>query len=247
MVKKSVNALIILALAAIGIIAQKPQPSPSVSSNKRPSISTNVVPNEKSELIEGTVVAVDDGDTISILTADQTSYKVRLQAIDAPDDRQPYFDKSRKRLSNLLLKTDVKAMVHSKDSNDMLIATVYQEGRDIGLIQIENGMAWHDKRYLHLQTPSGQKSYADAQTKAVKERKGLWDDKNPIPPWVFRGDVMTAQPVNPVNANENVPAQTGDRKYILGPRGGCYYIKESGSKVYVKDKSLCGTPPVEKP
>jgi len=31
---------------------------------------------------------------------------------------------------------------------------------------------------------------------------------------------------------------TTDRTYIRGPRGGCYYISSSGSKVYV-DRSLC--------
>lgn len=30
----------------------------------------------------------------------------------------------------------------------------------------------------------------------------------------------------------------GGRKYILGPRGGCHYVSESGRKVYV-DKSHC--------
>jgi|ERR1043165_496322 hypothetical protein len=31
---------------------------------------------------------------------------------------------------------------------------------------------------------------------------------------------------------------TADRVYIRGPRGGCYYISGSGSKVYV-DRSVC--------
>jgi uncharacterized protein YgiM (DUF1202 family) len=31
---------------------------------------------------------------------------------------------------------------------------------------------------------------------------------------------------------------TSDRVYIRGPRGGCYYISGSGSKVYV-DRSVC--------
>jgi endonuclease YncB( thermonuclease family) len=31
---------------------------------------------------------------------------------------------------------------------------------------------------------------------------------------------------------------SGDRKYVLGSRGGCYYIRPSGSKTYV-DKKLC--------
>lgn len=33
---------------------------------------------------------------------------------------------------------------------------------------------------------------------------------------------------------------SSDRTYIRGSRGGCYYLNDSGKKVYVKDKSLCG-------
>jgi endonuclease YncB( thermonuclease family) len=185
------------------------------------------------------VVAVEDGDTISVLTGGKISYQVRLQGIDAPEDRQPYFDKSRKHLSNLLLKEPVKAVFYSKDSNGRLIATVYQNGRDVGLMQIENGLAWHYKRFSYEQTAGARKSYADAQAKAVAERKGLWDDKKPIPPWVFRGDTFAMDPNVPVNGANGSATSTGDRKYILGPRGGCYYLTDGGAKVYVQDKSLC--------
>ncbi len=33
--------------------------------------------------------------------------------------------------------------------------------------------------------------------------------------------------------------ETGGKTYIRGSRGGCYYLNESGKKVYVKDKTLC--------
>jgi cytoskeletal protein RodZ len=32
-----------------------------------------------------------------------------------------------------------------------------------------------------------------------------------------------------------------DREYLVGAKGGCYYLTESGKKVYVSDKSLCGS------
>ena len=48
----------------------------------------------------------------------------------------------------------------------------------------------------------------------------------------------------PVSRPQNTSAAEpksggGSGKYTLGPRGGCYYITASGSKMYV-DKSLCG-------
>jgi hypothetical protein len=42
-------------------------------------------------------------------------------------------------------------------------------------------------------------------------------------------------------------AAMAQRTYILGPRGGCYYINSNGNKTYV-DRSLCGQPrPAPKP
>ena len=54
------------------------------------------------------------------------------------------------------------------------------------------------------------------------------------------------QPVEPETTkpkeSEKKPAEKKDssgREYIKGSRGGCYYMSESGEKVYVKDKRLC--------
>jgi len=39
--------------------------------------------------------------------------------------------------------------------------------------------------------------------------------------------------------SETGKTNSGGRTYIKGSRGGCYYLNDSGKKVYVKDKSLC--------
>lgn len=248
MSKQLTYAFVIFGLTLGGAHAQAPQPSPPGGIGKVPSVSTRTEPNDESDLIEGQVVTIEDGDTISVMTRERILHKVRLQAIDAPDDRQPYFEKSKKNLSNLLLRKTVRAVYHSKDSSGRLIATVYQNGRDVGLIQVESGLAWHYKRFSYEQTATARKSYSDAQALAVTERKGLWDDKSPIPPWVFRGDTFATQSAVPINVVNRPVVQNGERKYLMGPRGGCYYLSESGAKVYVKDKTLCGAAtPVEKP
>lgn len=51
----------------------------------------------------------------------------------------------------------------------------------------------------------------------------------------------TTQPAAAVTTTADASApksDSTDRKYIKGPRGGCYYMNASGSKVYV-DKSFC--------
>lgn len=39
-------------------------------------------------------------------------------------------------------------------------------------------------------------------------------------------------------ASNRGPSSSAERKYTLGPRGGCYYLNESGRKIYV-DRSNC--------
>lgn len=49
-----------------------------------------------------------------------------------------------------------------------------------------------------------------------------------------------SNPAPPSSAQTSGGNKSGGRTYIRGPRGGCYYLTDSGRKVYVKDKSLCG-------
>ncbi|SBV94731.1 hypothetical protein KL86DYS2_10781 [uncultured Dysgonomonas sp.] len=40
-------------------------------------------------------MCVSDGNTVVLLDADNTQQKIRLHGIDAPENRQPYGDKSK--------------------------------------------------------------------------------------------------------------------------------------------------------
>lgn len=48
------------------------------------------VVSAKSDEITGKVVAIIDGDTIDLLTADKTTIRIRLNGIDAPEKGQPF-------------------------------------------------------------------------------------------------------------------------------------------------------------
>ncbi|WP_296947344.1 hypothetical protein [uncultured Dysgonomonas sp.] len=47
------------------------------------------------QTLKGKVVCVSDGNTVVLLDADNTQQKIRLHGIDAPENRQPYGDKSK--------------------------------------------------------------------------------------------------------------------------------------------------------
>lgn len=51
--------------------------------------------------ISGKVVAVHDGDTLTVLTADKVELRIRLDGIDAPELKQAFGNKSKQSLSAL--------------------------------------------------------------------------------------------------------------------------------------------------
>lgn len=258
MLRKSIYVFAVVCLMA----------SFSFSQNKTEKVSTQtdkqkiavVIPSatvdEKINLIEGKVTLVYDGDTISVTTKDGKIFSIWLKSIDAPENKQNYAKKSRKMLAEMIEGKEVKVIIYKKDLYDRYIGNVYYNGQDIGLKQLESGMAWYFKQFAFEQNAEERRIYAQAEQKARADKTGLWEDSKPTPPWEFRSgkksddaDQKETMPaVNPATTvtETNNPSTTSseqtnksDRTYILGPRGGCYYVSESGRKVYVKDKSLC--------
>ena len=52
--------------------------------------------------ITGKVVSLADGDTITVLDADKTQHKVRRSGIDAPEKKQPFGQRSKESLTDLV-------------------------------------------------------------------------------------------------------------------------------------------------
>ena len=57
---------------------------------------------------------------------------------------------------------------------------------DVGLAQVTTGMAWWYRKYANEQSPEDQGRYEFAEQEAKAKKVGLWQDKNPTPPWEFR-------------------------------------------------------------
>jgi endonuclease YncB( thermonuclease family) len=142
---------------------------------------------EQPGMVEGRVVRVIDGDTINVERTDRSVVVVKLQGIDAPEEKQPFGKRSRKNLEEILIGKDVNVVVHKKDQGGGYIGTVFLAGRDVGLLQVEWGMAWHYKQFGYEQSPDSRKRYAQAEEKARTDRLGLWEKGDAVPPWDFRG------------------------------------------------------------
>jgi endonuclease YncB( thermonuclease family) len=136
--------------------------------------------------LQGKVVSVADGDTITILDSQKTQHKIRLQGIDAPERAQAFGNKSKQSLHEMVHGKQVTVDSQKKDKYGRVVGKILLNNTDVCLEQLKRGMAWHYKQYANEQPKEDRETYSLAEQQAKTEFKGLWRDKQPVPPWEFR-------------------------------------------------------------
>ncbi|WP_297407397.1 thermonuclease family protein [uncultured Cetobacterium sp.] len=130
--------------------------------------------------ISGKVIKVADGDTITILDKGK-KVRVRFYGIDAPEKKQEYGLKSFNILKKLVNKKEVTVHIKDKDQYGRVVGIVYLSDKNINLYMLKSGNAWWYKRYA-----KNEYKFRLAVKEAQKKDLGLWKEKNPTPPWIFR-------------------------------------------------------------
>ena len=136
--------------------------------------------------LTGRVTHVTNGDTLVVLDAGKAQHTIRLQGIDAPDQGQAYGNESKEHLSDHVAGKFVVVEYDKRDRYKRVVGKVFLAGQDMNLGQVAAGLAWHYKKHQVEQTQSDRISYSDAEREARRDRRGLWHDPNPVPPWEFR-------------------------------------------------------------
>ena len=149
--------------------------------------------------LDGRVVGVHYGDTITVLDASRKQYKIRLAGIDAPEFKQAFGSRSKQNLSRLVFGHDVRIEWQKRDRYRRILGKVWTissdapcqasscpKTLDANLAQITDGMAWHYKHYERDQSPEDRERYAFAEREARAKKAGLWADPSPVPPWEWR-------------------------------------------------------------
>lgn len=136
--------------------------------------------------LTGRVVGISDGDTVTVLDASKRTHKIRLLGIDSPEKKQPFGERAKQSLSDLVFDRQVSVEGGKQDRYGRSLGKIMLDGQDINLEQIRRGMAWHYKQYARDQSPQDRVAYAEAEAAARSKRVGLWQDANPVPPWSFR-------------------------------------------------------------
>ena len=130
--------------------------------------------------LTGRVVKVADGDTITVQLSNKKRERVRFLGIDAPEHDQAYGAEARTAMNKLANSRMVKVVYEQRDMYGRIVGQVFIGERDLGMLMLRMGLAWHYKQY------SNSKEYAAAEAAARVAKAGLWHDASPMPPWEFR-------------------------------------------------------------
>lgn len=134
----------------------------------------------------GAVVAVHDGDTLTVQRLDGGgTRRVRVYGVDCPELGQPGGDAARELTTRLLTGKTVEVIPARARSYRREVAGVVLL-EDMLVLQealVSAGLAWVDGRYCRLAVCAHwQRHEADARA----ARRGLWAEEDPAPPWQWR-------------------------------------------------------------
>ena len=128
-----------------------------------------------------TVTKVIDGNTLEIMTEGKDTFNVVLKDIDCPEIGQQFGDEAKKLTEKFLLKKNIIILVSGKDRwGNRLVDVTLSNGKDINEELLKNGYAWHNTKL------SSSAKLKSLETGAKNQKKGLWENDNPTPPWIFR-------------------------------------------------------------
>jgi endonuclease YncB( thermonuclease family) len=142
--------------------------------------------NASAEVLNGTVVGISDGDTITVLDNSSKEHKVRLIAIDAPEKSQAFGNQAKETLANYIYKKEVSVEYKKLDKYKRIVGKVTLDGQDICLRMIVDGMAWHYTEYEKEQSKTDRDLYSEAEASARSGMIGLWHQADAIKPSEFR-------------------------------------------------------------
>lgn len=137
-------------------------------------------------ILQGRIVRVTDGDTVTLLDERHTLHKIRLAGIDAPESAMPYGQQATLHLVALVFGKAVEAVTYKQDRYGRTVATLMLGEQDVNLAMLQAGLAWHYKHYAKEQPAAQAQAYAQAEDLARTRNLALWQDSDPGEPWNWR-------------------------------------------------------------
>jgi len=132
---------------------------------------------------EGTVTRVLDGDSLRVNQGGQI-VTVRLYGIDSPEYGQPFWRAAKDATSYLVQGKNVTIEPFDTDRYGRIVALVGVRGRSVNGELVRLGMAWVYPHYCKAQPLC--LNLEELEQAARAQELGIWKDRNPVPPWVWK-------------------------------------------------------------
>ncbi|HMB74705.1 MAG TPA: thermonuclease family protein [Gammaproteobacteria bacterium] len=127
------------------------------------------------------VIGIVDGDTLTVLNSQQSQIRIRLAEIDAPEDGQPYGNRSRQVLSELTFGKDIVVRYLDTDRYGRTVARLFADDLDISAEMLRRGAAWAYQEYVE------DTRLFQVEAEARNAHRGLWGiSEARVPPWEWR-------------------------------------------------------------
>jgi micrococcal nuclease len=144
-----------------------------------PSPGTSPATTKPQRIEEGIVERAADGDTVTVITSNQTKLRIRMLGIDAPETPkgakfpgQPYGPETEAYLKRLVEGKRVTVEISGVDRYKRLLSTIFIDGKDINLAMIEVGLAEVSRGPESGNPYTVQYQAAEETARAAK--KGMW-------------------------------------------------------------------------
>lgn len=139
----------------------------------------------------GRVVKIIDGDTLDFLEGTKLQ-RVRLVDIDAPEKNQPFGNRAKRKLNELVQGTnDVLLQPTGKDRYGRVLGRVIVKKCQPACMSyyvngemVKSGFAWAYRYHGKASSPRME----NLERQARSEKLGLWQDPDAIEPWQWRRD-----------------------------------------------------------
>ena len=139
------------------------------------------------EWISGRVVAVTDGDTAVVETPNRLALRVRFYGIDAPESAnadwpaQAYAAESTRFMRELIDGKKVRVRLTGQRTYKREVGEIFLREQSASAASVAAGLSWWNKKFARKD-----QRLEDLQAAARAARRGLWRDRNPVPPWQHR-------------------------------------------------------------
>ena len=179
--------------------------------------------------LTGRVVGINDGDTLTLLTAEKRQVKVRLAEIDTPESRQPWGSRARQALSDLAFGKAARVEVRDTDRYGRTVGRVHVGEIDVNAELVRQGHAWVYRQY------SRDPRLLELETEAKAAGRGLWSlpEAQRTPPWEWRHGERSTQRTAPVAppVAATLPSHCGSKR-TCGQMASCeearFYLQQCG-------------------